>query len=93
MKNLKKIPTFKSEAEEAVFWETHDSTEFIDWNKAKVASFSNLKPSTQSISLRLPEGLLNEIKIFANKEDVPYQSLMKLLLANGIRHLRKQKTS
>ncbi len=85
----KKIPVFKSLTEENKFWETHDSSKFIPWQKAKLASFPNLKPSTKTISLRLPEDLLNEIKILANKEDIPYQSLMKMLLANGVNSLRK----
>jgi predicted DNA binding CopG/RHH family protein len=65
------------------------STDYIDWNQAKRASFPNLKPSTRTISIRLPEDLFNEIKTLANKEDIPYQSLMKILLAQGINALRK----
>ena len=84
----KKTPKFKSSEEEASFWEDHDTTDYIDWSKAKRAHFTNLKPSTRTISLRLPEDLLNTIKILANKEDVPYQSLMKILLAEGIQHHR-----
>lgn len=90
MKKLKAIPKFKSLAEETEFWLKHDSTEFIDWNQAKSAAFPNLKPSTKNISLRLPEALLNEIKIIANKEDIPYQSLIKILLAQGVNHIRNQ---
>jgi predicted DNA binding CopG/RHH family protein len=90
MKKLKSIPKFKNEQQESEFWSDHDSTQFIDWEQAKVATFSNLKPSTQSISLRLPESLLNEIKVIANKEDIPYQSLIKFLLAQGVHHLHKQ---
>jgi predicted DNA binding CopG/RHH family protein len=89
MSKLKKIPKFKSSSEEDAFWQTHDSTNYLDWSHAKQASFPNLKPSTKSISLRLPEGLLNEIKILANKEDVPYQSLMKMLLAQAVHSFRK----
>jgi len=81
---LKNIPKFKSEAEEREFWEKHDSTEYIDWSKAKRASFPNLKPSTQSISLRLPLSLLEAIRIEANKRDVPYQSLIKIWLSEKI---------
>ncbi len=88
MTNSKKIPKFKSSAEEVMFWEEHDSTDYIDWSKAKRASFTHLKPSTRTISLRLPENLLNTIKVLANKEDVPYQSLMKILLSEGIQHHR-----
>ena len=83
-KKLKKIPALKTFAAENDFWQQHDSTEYIDWKKAKKAKFPNLKPSTKIISLRLPESLLNEIKILANKEDVPYQSLMKILLIQGL---------
>ncbi len=90
MKKLKSIPKFKNEQQEAEFWSNNDSTQFIDWEQAKVATFSNLRPSTQSISLRLPESLLNEIKVIANKEDIPYQSLIKFLLAQGVHYLRKQ---
>ncbi len=85
MKKLKKIPKFKSTSAEQDFWQHHDAADYIDWSKAKRAQFPNLKPSTKTISLRLPESLLNEIKILANKEDVPYQSLMKMILAQGIR--------
>lgn len=88
MKKLKKIPKFNNESEERTFWHTHDSSEHIDWSKAKLARFPNLKASTKTISLRLPETLLNELKILANKEDVPYQSLMKILLADGLGRLK-----
>lgn len=74
MSKLKKLPKFHNNKAETTFWETHDSTDYIDWTKAKHASFPNLKPSTKTISLRLPEDLLNDIKILANKEDIPYQS-------------------
>ena len=77
---LKPIPTFKTEAEERAFWEKSDSTEYLDWSKAQRASFPNLKPSTQSISLRLPVHMLERIKIAANSRDVPYQSLIKIWL-------------
>ncbi|HZJ13295.1 MAG TPA: BrnA antitoxin family protein, partial [Methyloceanibacter sp.] len=76
-RKLKPIPHFRSEAEEREFWETHDSTDYVDWSKAERVRFPNLKLSTQSISLRLPLGLLERIKIAANKRDVPYQSLIK----------------
>ena len=80
-KKLKAIPKFRSEAEERRFWETHDSTDYIDWSKARRMRFPNLKPSTTSISLRLPLALLERIKVAANKRDVPYQSLIKTWLA------------
>src|ERR1700743_2969199 len=80
MGKLKPIPAFKTEAEERKFWETHDSTDYVDWSKAERARFPNLKPSTTAISIRLPLGLLEQIKIAANKRDVPYQSLIKMWL-------------
>ncbi len=80
----KKIPNFKNEAEERRFWQTHDSADFMDWNGAVTPSFPKLKPSTQTISLRLPELLLEDLKRLANKRDVPYQSLLKTFLADRI---------
>jgi predicted DNA binding CopG/RHH family protein len=79
-KPLKSIPKFRSEAQERKFWETHDSTNYLDWSKATRARFPNLKPSTKSISLRLPVALLERIKVEANRRDVPYQSLIKIWL-------------
>jgi predicted DNA binding CopG/RHH family protein len=79
-KALKPVPRFRSEAAERKFWETHDSTGYLDWSKAAPARFPNLKPSTKSISLRLPIDLLERIKIEANRRDVPYQSLIKIWL-------------
>lgn len=84
MKNLKKIPKFKNEDEERDFWSNHDSTEYLDWSKAEKVIFPNLKPSTESISLRLPSFLLARIKELANKKDVPYQSLMKMFLSERV---------
>jgi predicted DNA binding CopG/RHH family protein len=75
------IPKFRSEAEERRFWETHDSSGLVDWSKAERVRLPNLKPSTTSISLRLPVTLLEKIKVAANKRDVPYQSLIKTWLA------------
>ena len=80
----KKTPKFKNEDEEREFWSTHDSSEYIDWKKAKRVTFSNLKPSVKKISLRLPESMLEELKLLANKKDVPYQSLLKIFLAERI---------
>ena len=80
-RTLKPIPKFKTEAEEREFWETHDSTEYVDWSKAQRVRFPHLKPSTQAISLRLPLSLLEQIKVEANRRDVPYQSLIKVWLA------------
>jgi len=84
MKQLKKIPNFKNEDEERKFWATHDSTDYVDWSKAQRAVFPNLKPSTESISLRLPSFLLARIKQLANKKNVPYQSLMKMFLSEKV---------
>jgi predicted DNA binding CopG/RHH family protein len=80
-KKAKTIPKFRNEAEERRFWETHDSGDHIDWSKAERVRLPNLKPSTTSISLRLPVTLLDRIKVAANKRDVPYQSLIKTWLA------------
>ena len=80
-RTLKPIPKFKTEAEEREFWEAHDSTQYVDWSKAKRTRFPNLKPSTRAISLRLPLSLLEQIKVEANRRDVPYQSLIKVWLA------------
>ncbi len=84
MKKLKKIPKFASEREEREFWANQDSTEYMDWTKAKFTLFSNLKPSSKTISIRLPESLLENIKLLANRRDVPYQSLLKILLAEKV---------
>ena len=83
-RKLKAIPKFNTEAEERQFWETHDSTDYVDWSTAQRARFPNLKLSTTSISLRLPQGTLDRIKIAANKRDVPYQSLIKVWLAEKL---------
>ncbi len=83
-KKLKSVPKFRSEAEERAFWETHDTAEYFDLSKARRAQFPNLKLSTRSISLRLPQGLLDRIKVAANKRDVPYQSLIKVWLAEKV---------
>lgn len=84
MKNLKKIPVFKDQKSEFEFWQKNDTTEFIDFTKAKRVSFPNLKPSTKSISIRLPEPLLERLKILANQQDIPYQSLIKIYLHERI---------
>jgi len=84
MSKSKKIPEFKNEAEEQAFWESHDSSEFLDWWQAKRVALPKLKPSTKTISLRLPESLLDRIKIEANKRDMPYQSLIKAWLAEDV---------
>lgn len=81
----KKIPKFENEDQEREFWASHDSDEYIDWEKAKPLSFPNLKPSTKTISLRLPESMLDDLRMLANKRDVPYQSLLKVFLAERIK--------
>jgi len=84
MKGLKKVPKFKDEEQEAVFWAGHDSTEYIDYTKGRRALFPNLKPSLKTISIRLPESLIEHLKVLANKRDIPYQSLMKMFLAEKV---------
>ena len=80
----KPIPHFRSEDTERAFWARHDSAEYMDWSKAKPALFPNLKPSTRTISIRLPESIIQELKSLANQRDVPYQSLLKVVLAERV---------
>lgn len=80
----KKIPVFKNEDDEREFWAKNDSTDYIDWTSAKKTMLPKLKPSIKTISLRLPESMVDELKILANKRDVPYQSLLKMFLAERI---------
>ena len=86
MKNMKKnrIPKFRTEEEEREFWASHDSTEYIDWSKAESVTLSNLKPSVRNISIRLPEIMVEELKLLAHKKDVPYQSLMKIFISERV---------
>lgn len=83
--SLKPIPRFKNEDEEDEFWATHDSTEYFDWTKAKRVVFPNLKPSTKTITIRVPQSLLHSLKAIANKKDVPYQSLVKIFLDEKVK--------
>ena len=83
-RSFKQIPKFASEAEERQFWETHDSTDYVDWSTATVVSLRSLRPSTETISLRLPAPLLSDLKALANKRDVPYQSLLKVFVADRV---------
>lgn len=83
LKPAGRVPRFRSEHAERAFWETHD-TDHVDWSRAVPAVFPRLKPSTEAISLRLPLGLLAELRVLANKRDVPYQSLLKMFLAEGL---------
>ncbi|MFN8179805.1 MAG: BrnA antitoxin family protein [bacterium] len=87
----KELPRFKTEDEEREFWATHDSADYVDWSKAEVVVLPRLKPSTETISLRLPESLLNELKVLANQRDVPYQSLLKIFLAERVETERRRK--
>ena len=80
----KTIPSFRNEQEEREFWETHDTTDYVDWSHGRIVRFPNLKPSTTTISLRLPIPLLADLKALANKRDVPYQSLLKVFVAERV---------
>jgi predicted DNA binding CopG/RHH family protein len=81
----KAVPKFRSEDAEREFWASHDSTDYIDWRKAGRATLSNLKPSSQTISIRLPKPMLVRLKLLANKRDVPYQSLLKIFIAERLK--------
>jgi predicted DNA binding CopG/RHH family protein len=96
MNKLKPRPTFKSESQEAAFWAAHDSTEYVDYSKSRRMVFPKLKPSTETISLRLPKSLLDQLKTLANKRDVPYQTLLKLFVLERVQaemHLKNAKAS
>ncbi len=80
----KRIPKFRNEDEEREFWASHDSTDYIDWSEAKEVIMPNLKPTLKTISIRLPEIMIEELKLLANRRDVPYQSLMKMFLAERV---------
>lgn len=84
MTALKKMPKFKNEKEERDFWSNHDATDYVDFTDAREALFPDLKPTTRTISVRLPETLIDKLKTLANKRDVPYQSLLKVLLAEKV---------
>lgn len=88
MKRLKRIPTFENEDQEREFWATHDSTEYVDYSRARHIALPHLKPSTKTISLRLPEYVLNRLRSEANRRDVPYQSFMKQALVDHLEELR-----
>jgi predicted DNA binding CopG/RHH family protein len=81
----KQIPRLKSEDAEREFWATHDSTDYIDWRRGKRVTLPNLRPSSQTISLRLPKPMLDRLKLLANKRDVPYQSLLKMFVAERLK--------
>jgi len=87
----KQVPTFASEDAERAFWAKHSVRDYFDWSRAVLATFPNLRPSTTTISIRLPEPMLEELKALANERDVPYQSLMKVFLAERIARERRPK--
>ena len=84
MKKLKKIPQFKDEEEESKFWSTHDSTDYVDWSKAKRGLFPNLKPTSKLISIRFPVSVIDRLKTLANRMEIPYQSLIKIFVNKEI---------
>ena len=83
-KQTKPVPVFTSEAAERAYWEKHDSTDHLDWSKARKVALPNLKPTTKTISIRLPQHLLDSLKVAANARDVPYQSLIKVWLQEKV---------
>lgn len=83
-KKFKPIPDFKSEDDERDFWATHDSTDYVDWSKARHVIFPNLQLTKKPISLRITESLLARVKMLANKKDMPYQTLMKQYISKGV---------
>jgi len=86
----KAVPEFRSEDEEREFWASHDSTEFVDWRGADRRKLPSLKPTLRTISLRLPVSMIEDLKILANKRDVPYQSLLKVFLAERLKKERRR---
>jgi len=88
-KPRKPIPQFENEVQEQEFWSSHDSTDYVDWSTAQRVTFGRLKPSTQTISIRLPVALLEDLKLLANRRDVPYQSLVKIFLAERVAQERR----
>ena len=85
----KRIPEFKNEDEEREFWATADTTEYVDWSTAKRTKFPRLKPTLRTISLRLPVSMIEDLKMLANRRDVPYQSLLKVFLAERLERERR----
>jgi len=83
-KKPRDIPAFADEDEEALFWQTHDSTDYVDWDRAQATTLPALMPSLRSISLRLPEPMLARLRTMANERDVPYQSLIKMILSEHL---------
>lgn len=87
----KRVPDFRTERDEADFWSTHDSTEYLNWSAAKRRKLPNLKPSLRTISIRLPVSMIEDLKLLANKKDVPYQSLLKMYLSERIERERRRR--
>ncbi len=83
-RRMRKIPKFRNEDQERDFWASHDSTEFVDWSQAARVKLPNLRPTTRTISIRLPESMIERLKVLANKRDIPYQSLLKMFVADKI---------
>ena len=83
-RRMRKIPKFRNEDQERDFWASHDSTEFVEWRQVKRVKLPNLRPTTRTISIRLPESMIERLKVLANKRDVPYQSLLKMFVADKI---------
>lgn len=83
-KGVRQIPKFDSEDQERDFWATHDSTDYFDWRRAERVQLPNLRPTTRTISIRLPESMIERLKVLANKRDIPYQSLLKMFVADRI---------
>jgi predicted DNA binding CopG/RHH family protein len=81
---IRKIPKFKGEDQERNFWASHDSTDYVDWRRAERVKLPNLRPTTRTISIRLPESMIEKLKVLANKRDIPYQSLLKMFVADKI---------
>lgn len=88
-KKFKPVPKFASHEEAGEFWMSHDTTEYLDWSKAQKVRFARLRPSTATISLRLPQAMLEALRVLANERDVPYQSLLKVYLAERIAQERR----
>ncbi len=90
---MKEIPKFKSEDDERKFWETADSTKYVDWSQAGPKKLVNLKPTLRTISLRLPVAMIEDLKLLANQRDVPYQSLLKVFLAERLAKERPRRAN
>lgn len=90
---MKEIPKFRSEEEERKFWQTADSTKYLDWPQAQRKNLIKLKPSLRTISLRLPVAMIEDLKMLANQRDVPYQSLLKVFLAERLAKERPGRAS